>query len=115
MVNVGTTPGFRLCLAVQAGRSGLARCPPTAPERGGGPVVVRAGESPCTRRRGPAGSRMRGTARDGDAGEHWRVVARPSRGAGAGTADAGQAALLGGRGIPAPGSTTGPPPPPPRP
>src|SRR5438552_2569992 len=45
----GNHPGVPvLARPSRPGGGGLARCPPMAPGRGGGPVVVRAGESPCT-------------------------------------------------------------------
>jgi hypothetical protein len=71
LVNVGTVPGFPPDLGSLLRRGGLARRPPMALARGGGPVIVRAGESPCTWRRGPAGSCKRGTAMTGGAGEVW--------------------------------------------
>src|SRR2546430_13090012 len=43
---VGTPPGFPSSAGLAGrGRSGGGRCPPVAPGRGGGPVVVRGRES----------------------------------------------------------------------
>ena len=70
MVNVGTIPGPPLLVRMPCGPIREGASSADGPGWGGGPVVVRAGESPCAWRRGPAGSRTRGMTRDGDAGEY---------------------------------------------
>src|SRR6185369_13505717 len=94
-VNVGTVSVLPFPPASRAG-GGQVRRRPSAPRRGGVPVVVRGRES-RPHGKGDSKSVVDGLEGQEDAGEYRRAVAVAAAGTGAGTGDPDQATSLGAR------------------
>ncbi|WP_276082661.1 transposase [Nonomuraea thailandensis] len=95
VVNVGTARG-RPSARAASPADGQVRCRLSAVGRGGGPVVVRAGESPA-HGQGASKSAVRMLECQEDAGEYRRAGAGLAQGRAPGTGDPDQAAPVGGR------------------